>query len=129
MCMLGWPLCKKWASNKSKAIMWCGVSFLTSCKVHGGVNGWKWAFEAPCNAAPLVTHIYAKAGIWAGVVEVRTLRKSAGWSWVESAITKFIFSQFGNATHPQTPRFYLELEKLNLEMNQARNMPKHIYNL
>ncbi|PON97130.1 Pentatricopeptide repeat [Trema orientale] len=76
-------------------VMWS--SFLGFCKVYGEVELGRVAAKEliemePCNAAPFVTlaHIYARAGLWTEVAEVRKLmqqkeiRKSSGWSrWLK----------------------------------------------
>ncbi|XP_062101056.1 pentatricopeptide repeat-containing protein At2g13600-like [Humulus lupulus] len=76
-------------------VMWS--SFLGFCKVYGEVElGREAAKELiemePFNAAPIVTlsHLYARAGLWTEVAEVRKLmqkkdiRKSSGWSrWLK----------------------------------------------
>ena len=72
-------------------VMWS--SFLGFCKVYGEVELGRVAAEKliemePYNAAPFITlaHIYARAGLWTEVAEVRKLmqrkeiRKSSGWS-------------------------------------------------
>ncbi|XP_052726938.1 pentatricopeptide repeat-containing protein At2g13600 isoform X1 [Vigna angularis] len=71
-------------------------SFLSSCKIYGNVKLGREAADQlikmePSNAAPYLTlaHVYARKGLWNEVAEVRrlmqqrTMRKPAGWSWVE----------------------------------------------
>ncbi|KAF4349884.1 hypothetical protein F8388_005115 [Cannabis sativa] len=76
-------------------VMWS--SFLGFCKVYVEVELGREAAKVliemePFNAAPIVTlaHLYARAGLWAEVAEVRKLmqkndiRKSCGWSrWLK----------------------------------------------
>ncbi|GLT44214.1 hypothetical protein SLA2020_181250 [Shorea laevis] len=113
-------------------VMWS--SFLSSCKVYGEVELGREATDKlflmePLNAAPYITmaNIYAEAGLWAKVAEIRKLmqqkgiRKSAGWSWVEIDKGVHAFS-VGDVTHPQSQEIYAELEKLNLDMKEAGYM-------
>lgn len=124
---------------KPNYVMWS--SFLSSCKIHGEVDLAKEAAREliemePCNAAPYVTlsHINARAGLWAEVAEVRKLmqhkaiRKSAGWSWVEVDKLVHVFSVCDTA-HPCTRDIYVVLEKLNMEMKETSYMLKEIQNI
>ncbi|KAF3439137.1 hypothetical protein FNV43_RR17412 [Rhamnella rubrinervis] len=120
-------------------VMWS--SFLSSCKVHGEVDLAREAAHKlielePCNAAHYVTlsHIYARAGLWAEVAEVRKLmqqkakRKSAGWSWLEVDKAVHVFS-VGDIAHPCSGDIYGELEKLNMEMKETNCMLIEIENI
>ncbi|RVW17898.1 Pentatricopeptide repeat-containing protein, mitochondrial [Vitis vinifera] len=68
--------------------------------------------------------IYAQAGLWSEVVEIRKLmkqkglRKSAGWSWVEVDKRVHVFS-VADASHPRSRDICVELERLNLEMKEV----------
>ncbi|KAK9285771.1 hypothetical protein L1049_024972 [Liquidambar formosana] len=121
------------------SVMWS--SFLSSCKDYGEVELGREAADhifkmEPCSAVPYVTlaNIYAKAGLWGEVAEIRKLmkqkgiRKSAGWSWVEVDKKVHVFS-VGDESHPQSQDIFVELEKLTLEMKEAGYMPKQIHEL
>ncbi|KAF5729863.1 pentatricopeptide repeat-containing protein [Tripterygium wilfordii] len=118
-------------------VMWS--SFLHSCNSYGEVElGREAAYQLfkmePWNAASyiMLANIYAKAGLWNEVTEVRKLmqqkgvRKSAGWSWVEVDKELHVFS-VGDATHPESQKIYEGLEKLNFEMKEAGYIQKQLY--
>ncbi|XAR51433.1 hypothetical protein NMG60_11006064 [Bertholletia excelsa] len=84
----------------------------------------------PHSAVPyiMLANIYGGAGFWREMDEVRKLmelkeiKKSTGWSWVEVG-KKVHFFSMGDRSHPQSPDIYAELETLNCEMREARYMP------
>ncbi|XP_065873454.1 pentatricopeptide repeat-containing protein At2g22070-like [Euphorbia lathyris] len=109
-------------------------SLLSYCKVYGDVELGREAanmlFEIePNSAAPYITlaSIYAEAGLWEEVAQVRKLmqqkgvRKSAGWSYIEVDKSVHVFSA-GGAAHPLCHEIFAQLEKLKLDMKEARYM-------
>ncbi|WCJ32057.1 Pentatricopeptide repeat (PPR) superfamily protein [Euphorbia peplus] len=113
-------------------VMWS--SLLSYCKVYGDVELGREAANMlfdiePNSAAPYVTlaSIYSEAGLWEEVAEVRKLmqqkgvRKSAGWSYIEVDKSVNVFS-VGSADHALSQEIYGQLEKLNLDMKEARFM-------
>ncbi|PIA47020.1 hypothetical protein AQUCO_01400023v1, partial [Aquilegia coerulea] len=114
------------------AVMWS--SFLGSCKVYAQVDLGREAANHlfkmdPYNAAPYVTmaNIYAEAGMWEEVLQVRKLmrengvKKTAGWSWIEVDKGVHVFS-VSDTSHPRLQDIYVELNKLTLEMMEAGYM-------
>ncbi|XP_059653930.1 pentatricopeptide repeat-containing protein At3g12770-like [Cornus florida] len=120
-------------------VMWS--SFLSSCKVYSEVElGREAAYKLfkmePGSAVPyiMLANIYAGAGLWSEVAEIRNLmkqkgiRKNVGWSWIEVDKKVHVFS-VGDFSHPQSQYINAELDKLNLEMKEAGCMPKLIRDL
>ncbi|KAI3747540.1 hypothetical protein L6452_10018 [Arctium lappa] len=111
----------------ANAVMWS--SFLSCCKEYGNVElGREAAYKLfglePNSPVPylILEDIYAGAGLWNEVVELRKLmnengvRKcAAGCSWVEVENEVHVFS-VGDSCHPQSEEIHLELRKLSLEM-------------
>lgn len=121
------------------SVMW--GSFLSSCKLYGEAELGREAADKlfkmePCSTAPYVAmaSIYAQAGLWSEVVEIRKLmkqkglRKSAGWSWVEVDKRVHVFSA-ADASHPRSRDICVELERLNLEMKEVGYTPQQIFEL
>ncbi|OVA06807.1 Pentatricopeptide repeat [Macleaya cordata] len=119
------------------AVIW--TSFLGSCRVHREVELGREAAKQllklePNSPAPYVTlaNIYADAGMWEEVKEVRKMmkekgmRKSGGWSWVEIEQKFHVFS-VNDTSHPQMQEIYAELYKLYFEMREAGYTHKRKY--
>ncbi|KAM7519812.1 hypothetical protein LguiB_018774 [Lonicera macranthoides] len=116
--------------------MWS--SFLSSCKVHGELElGREVAsklFESkPHSIVPYLTfaNLYAGASLWSEVDEMRRLmnlkglRKIAGWSWIEIEKKVHVFS-VADLSHPNTQEIYVELDNLNMEMKEVSYVPKQV---
>lgn len=121
---------------KPNSVMWS--SFLSSCKVHSELElGREAAYKLfelePRSVVPYLTlaNLYAGAGLWSEVDEMRRLmnlkglRKSAGWSWIEIETKVHVFS-VGDLSHPHTREIYVELDNLNMEMKEVGYVPKQV---
>eukprot|EP01018_Ginkgo_biloba_P010718 Gb_14382 [translate_table: standard] len=101
------------------------------CNVELGECVAKHLFELePRNAGSyvLLSNIYASAGRWDGVAEVRKmmkergLSKKPGCSWIEVNNKLHAFLA-GDRSHPQTKEIYAMLESLGGQMKDAGYMP------
>eukprot|EP01018_Ginkgo_biloba_P002599 Gb_38503 [translate_table: standard] len=118
---------------KPDATVW--RSLLGACRKHNNIElGERVAerlFELnPKNAAPyvLLSNIYASAGRWDDIENVRRLMKERrvqkipGCSWIE--VNKQLHAFLGGDNlHPQTEEIYAELERLSRKMKVAGYVP------
>ena len=110
-------------------------ALLNSCKIHGNVELGESALERLIDLEPndagnyvLLSNIYAQAGNWEGVAEVRKLMKARGLkksiacSWVEvkNKVHGFLV---GDVSHPQSDEIYAELDRLGGLMKEAGYVP------
>jgi pentatricopeptide repeat protein len=118
---------------KPSASAWGAL--LAACRIHGNVELGKCAAERLFDLEPfnpsnyvLLSNIYAAAGRWDEVSNVRKtmkekgLSKTPGCSWieVENKVHTFIV---GDRSHPQTERIYGMLDNLTGQMKEAGYMP------
>eukprot|EP01018_Ginkgo_biloba_P029873 Gb_06985 [translate_table: standard] len=111
------------------AIVW--GAFLGACRIHGNMKLGKLAAECliklePQNAASyvLLSNIYAAAGRWDDVTNVRKLmkdkgaKKNPGCSWIEvkNTVHQFVVD---DRSHPKTEEIYSTLERLVGLMKEA----------
>ncbi|CAN6446680.1 unnamed protein product [Victoria cruziana] len=110
-------------------------SLLGACRIHGNLELGKRAAEAlfeiePENAATYVTlaNIYAAAGMWNEVLEVRKkmdgrgVIKKPGSSWIEVKRRVHVFL-VGDRSHPRTEEIYRELDNLSTKMKEEGYVP------
>lgn len=110
-------------------------ALLNSCKIHGNVELGESALERLIDLEPndagnyvLLSNIYAQAGNWEGVAQVRKLmkvrglKKSIACSWVEvkNKVHGFLV---GDVSHPQSDEIYAELDRLGGLMKEAGYVP------
>lgn len=109
-------------------------SLLSCCRTYGAVDlgtkvGCRLFKLQPNNAAAYVTmaHIYAEAGLWDEVTNIKKLikqkgiKKSASWSWVEVDGRVHVFL-VGDILHPKSHDICVLLEQLNLEIKEAQSI-------
>lgn len=111
------------------ASMWAAL--LGACRIHGnmemGRRAAEYLFELePQNASRyvLLSNIYAAAGMWDGVAEVRKMmkdrgvKKTPGCSWIEvkTRVHRFVAE---DRSHPQTAEIYAMLERLVNQIKKA----------
>ncbi|XP_049931823.1 pentatricopeptide repeat-containing protein At4g37170 [Nymphaea colorata] len=110
-------------------------SLLGACRIHGNLELGKRAAEAlfeiePENAATYVTlaNIYAAAGMWNEVLEIRKMMdsrgavKKPGSSWIEVKRRVHVFL-VGDRSHPRTEEIYRELDELSTRMKEEGYVP------
>ncbi|OWM91202.1 putative pentatricopeptide repeat-containing protein At5g52630 [Punica granatum] len=111
-------------------------SILGAAKVHKNVELGERAAQMLFSLEPentgthvLLANIYASAGMWENVLNVRKLmkhrnvKKEPGMSWLEvkDEIHTFIV---GDRAHPRTEHIYAKLEELSELMNRAGYVPE-----
>ena len=108
-------------------------ALLGACRVHGDVDLGKVASEHLFEVEPehvgyhvLLSNMYASAGKWEGVDEIRGkgLRKTPGWSSMEVNNKVEVFYT-GNQTHPMYEEIYKELRLLHEKMKMIGYVPDH----
>eukprot|EP01018_Ginkgo_biloba_P018940 Gb_33111 [translate_table: standard] len=119
------------------AVMW--GSLLAACRIHGNLEVGKRAAEClfqlePESAAPyaLLSNIYAGAGRWDDVAQVRKMmkdkgvKKKPGCSWIEvkNRVHTFVVD---DRSHPHAEKIYATLEKLAEQMKDAGYVPDTNY--
>lgn len=110
-------------------------ALLGACRVHGNVDLGKVASEHLFEVEPehvgyhvLLSNMYASAGKWEGVDEIRSiargkgLRKTPGWSSMEVNNKVEVFYT-GNQTHPMYEEIYRELTTLHSKMKMIGYVP------
>eukprot|EP01018_Ginkgo_biloba_P008711 Gb_07638 [translate_table: standard] len=127
-----WDFIKKMPSKPS-ADVW--GSLLGACRVYCNIELAECVaarlFELkPDNAGyyVLLSNIYAAAGRWVDVTNVRTLmkerglKKKPGCSWIEvgNRVHSFVV---GDRSHPQSEKIYAALESLARQMKEAGYVP------
>ncbi|KAL5988367.1 hypothetical protein ACLOJK_036131 [Asimina triloba] len=113
---------------KPNSVMWS--SFLGFCRIFGevelGAEAASHLLEMePFNSVRDVTlaNMYAEAGMWKEVAEVRRMmrsrgvRKTAGCSWICVNNRVHVFSAC-DSSHPHSQDIYRELDKLVVEMSE-----------
>eukprot|EP01018_Ginkgo_biloba_P025502 Gb_26010 [translate_table: standard] len=115
------------------AIIWGAL--LSACRIYGNVELGKRAakqlfkLEPQC-AGPyvLLSNIYASAGRWDDVTEVRNMmkdkgvKKEPGCSWIEAGNKVHTFLA-EDRSHPQTEEIYATLEELAGKMKETGYVP------
>lgn len=112
-------------------------ALLSACRVHGNVDLGKIASEHLFEVEPehvgyhvLLSNMYASAGKWEGVDEIRSitsgkgLRKTPGWSSMEVDNKVEVFYT-GNQTHPMYEEMYRELTALHEKLKMVGYVPDH----
>ncbi|CAN1291923.1 Pentatricopeptide repeat-containing protein At4g33990 [Linum perenne] len=115
------------------ALIWGAL--VGACRIHGNVELGKYASAHLFNAEPenvgyyvLLSNMYAKAGKWEGVSDVRSLargmglKKTPGWSSIEVDKKIDVFYT-GNQSHPQCNHIYKELKELLCKMKARGYVP------
>ncbi|XP_058101054.1 pentatricopeptide repeat-containing protein CRR2, chloroplastic-like [Magnolia sinica] len=110
-------------------------SLLNSCKIHGNVELGEKALQRLIDLEPedagnyvILSNIYAQAGKWEGVADVRKLmkerglKKSIACSWIEVKNKVHAFLA-GDVSHPQSDGIYAELERLRGLVKEAGYVP------
>ncbi|XP_038708422.1 pentatricopeptide repeat-containing protein At3g49170, chloroplastic [Tripterygium wilfordii] len=115
------------------ALVW--RTFLGACRIHGdrelGEHAAKMILEQDPHdpsAYVLLSNLYASAGKWEHVAEIRKsmkerkLNKEAGCSWIEVAnkVHKFYV---GDTLHPRAQEIYYELDHLALRIKELGYVP------
>eukprot|EP01018_Ginkgo_biloba_P002796 Gb_01184 [translate_table: standard] len=110
-------------------------TLLSSCRVHCNIELAERVAECLFELEPenagfhvLLSNIYAEAGRWDDVANVRTrmkdngLRKKPGSSWIEvrNQVHSFVV---GDKSHPQSKKIYAMLESLAGQMREAGYVP------
>eukprot|EP01018_Ginkgo_biloba_P016364 Gb_15262 [translate_table: standard] len=110
-------------------------ALLGACRIHVNLKLGKYAAERlfelePQKAAPyvLLSNIYAAAGRWADVANIRIMmkdkgvKKKPGFSWIEvkNRVHTFVAQ---DRSHPQTEEIYAMLERLSGKMEEAGYVP------
>ncbi|CAN8252538.1 unnamed protein product [Cochlearia groenlandica] len=112
-------------------------ALLSACRVQGNVDMGTITSEHLFEAEPehvgyhvLLSNMYASAGKWEGVDEIRSiargkgLRKTPGWSSMEVNNKVEVFYT-GNQTHPMYEEIYRELTALHGKMKMIGYVPDH----
>ncbi|CAA7025238.1 unnamed protein product [Microthlaspi erraticum] len=120
---------------KPDASIWGAL--LSACRVHGNVDLGKVASENLFEVEPehvgyhvLLSNMYASAGKWEGVDEIRSvargkgLRKTPGWSSMEVDNKVEVFYT-GNQTHPMYEEMCRELTTLLAKMKMIGYVADH----
>lgn len=115
------------------ALVWRNL--LGACRIHGNVEMGKYTAarileQEPYDVATYVmlSNIYAAAGRWDEVAEVRKLmkdrgvRKDLGQSWVEIKNKIHMFAA-GDRLHPQSEEIYAKLEELTMQIRKKGYVP------
>ncbi|KAL5710616.1 hypothetical protein ACHQM5_021158 [Ranunculus cassubicifolius] len=113
--------------------LWC--AFLGACRIHGNIELAERAAESLLELQPrnpghyvLLSNIYAKAGEWEKVAEMRellthrSLKKVPGWTWIEVESTIHQFS-VGDNSHPQSKEIHRMLIFLSKKLELAGYVP------
>lgn len=115
-------------------------SFLSGCRIHNNMDLGIEAAEKLFKLVPqhdgtyiLLSNMYANAGHWDQVAEVRKLmrergvKKEPGCSWIEVESKVHVFL-VNDARHPEAREIYIYLEELGLEMRKLGFVPdtKHV---
>ncbi|XP_015576524.2 pentatricopeptide repeat-containing protein At3g49170, chloroplastic [Ricinus communis] len=110
-------------------------TFLGACRLYGNIELGKHAAKMILEQDPddpaayiLLSNLYASAGQWEEVAEVRknmkkrNLTKEAGCSWieVENKVHKFYV---GDTSHLQAPEIYEELDQLAVKIKELGYVP------
>ncbi|KAI3747924.1 hypothetical protein L6452_10663 [Arctium lappa] len=122
---------------KPDKFLW--ASLLAGCRIHGNLDLAKKAAKAlfkiePENAATYITlsNIYAAAGEWGEVAEVRKMMdvngvvKKPGRSWTEIKRKVYTFLM-GDTSHPRSMEIHRFLEELGKKMKEEGYVPKTDY--
>ncbi|CAK9857567.1 unnamed protein product [Sphagnum jensenii] len=112
-----------WAALLGACRVYCNVKLAESAAIH-------WLKLEPKNAAVyvLLSHVYAAAGMWDSIVEIRKLMEERGvqkepgrcWIEVEGKMHTFVAD---DRTHLQVEQIYAELETLSVQMKEAGYVP------
>ncbi|CAN5952248.1 unnamed protein product [Sphagnum jensenii] len=112
-----------WAALLGACRVYCNVKLAESAATH-------WLKLEPKNAAVyvLLSHVYAAAGMWDSIVEIRKLMEERGvqkepgrcWIEVEGKMHTFVAD---DRTHLQVEQIYAELETLSVQMKEAGYVP------
>ncbi|CAK9195424.1 unnamed protein product [Sphagnum troendelagicum] len=112
-----------WAALLGACRVYCNVKLAESAAAH-------WLKLEPKNAAVyvLLSHVYAAAGMWDSIVEIRKLMEERGvqkepgqcWIEVEGKMHTFVAD---DRTHLQVEQIYAELETLSVQMKEAGYVP------
>eukprot|EP01018_Ginkgo_biloba_P017290 Gb_15235 [translate_table: standard] len=115
------------------AVVW--RTLLGACRIHGNMELGKYAAQRALELEPqddashvLLSNIYAAAGRWDNVAEVRKLmkdkglKKEPGLSWIEvrNRVHSFVV---GDVSHPQMEEIHAKLESLTKQMKEAGYIP------
>ncbi|CAK9859911.1 unnamed protein product [Sphagnum jensenii] len=112
-----------WAALLGACRVYCNVKLAESAAAH-------WLKLEPKNAAVyvLLSHVYAAAGMWDSIVEIRKLmeergvQKEPGQCWIEVEGKMHTFMA-DDRTHLQVEQIYAELETLSVQMKEAGYVP------
>ncbi|CAM6026467.1 unnamed protein product [Sphagnum balticum] len=109
-----------WAALLGACRVYCNVKLAESAAAH-------WLKLEPKNAAVyvLLSHVYAAAGMWDSIVEIRKLMEERGvqkepgrcWIEVEGKMHTFVAD---DRTHLQVEQIYAELETLSQHLSATR---------
>jgi pentatricopeptide repeat protein len=112
-----------WAALLGACRVYCNIRLAESAAAH-------WLKLEPKNAAVyvLLSHVYAAAGMWDSIVEIRKLMEERGvqkepgqcWIEVEGKMHTFVAD---DRTHLQVEQIYAELETLSVQMKEAGYVP------
>ncbi|KAK4792805.1 hypothetical protein SAY86_023240 [Trapa natans] len=120
-------------SMKPNKVIW--MSLLSGSRIQGNISIGEYAAYKLIEIAPdaiagyiLLSNIYAAAGQWEKVSQVRELmksreiRKDPGHSTIEyqGALHQFIV---GDKSHPQTQQIYLRLGEMREKLNEVGHVP------
>lgn len=110
-------------------------ALLGACRIHGSIGMAEKAAKCLLELQPrnpgyyvLLSNIYANAGRWEDVAEVRELmtsrrlKKIPGWTWIEVDNKTHQFS-VGDKTHPRSKEIYDMLKILCKKMESAGYIP------
>jgi pentatricopeptide repeat protein len=110
-------------------------SLLGACRIHGNIELGEYAAKRALELEPqndathvLLSNLYAAAGRWNDVAEVRKLmddkglKKEPGLSWIEvkSRVHSFVV---GDMSHPQLEEIHAKLNDLTLQMKELGYIP------
>jgi pentatricopeptide repeat protein len=102
-------------------------SLLGACQIHGNVQLGELAAKMLVqsdseSSGPYVilSNIYAAAGMWGQVNQVRGVKKQPGYSWTEIANEVHMFVG-GDASHPEMRKIISELRKISFHMRMVTN--------
>ncbi|MQL89786.1 hypothetical protein Taro_022363 [Colocasia esculenta] len=122
---------------KPDASVWGAL--LGACRIYGNVELGTLAFNGLREIDPenvgyyvLLSNMYAKAGKWKGVDDVRSLvkdrglRKTPGWTSTEVNNKVHVFFT-GNYSHPQSEEIYKKLRDLTAKMKALGYVPDYSF--
>lgn len=111
-------------------------ALLGACKIYGNVELAKYSADRLFELNPsdpgfyvLLSNVYAAAGMWSQVRQVRNLmrerglRKPAGWSLIEIGSKTSCFAS-GDMSHPSSCEIHQKIEELMEEVREVGYMPK-----